>query len=332
MARSRAQGLLERLRFPVRYPQAAVEIDPRSVAAVRVKREKAGPRLVGHGLVAVPPGVLLPTVASPKIVGRDDLRRALELAVERAGIKPGKISVLIPDSAARVWVLALPEIPRKAQAMAEVIRWKVKRSVPYRIEDGSIVWQVLARPSSSGMGLVLAGLLPKSVRHAYEELLAEIGLKAGLVDLPSFNLFNLSRRSIEANGKGPSADFAVLNATASYFTLLLFRQGVLAFYRCKSYAEREGSSAEGRLKHIRRELATSLSYYTEKLSGRGLGVTYFRSTDPDLREPGEALGAIGLGRIEPMGALGLAGLPQELDESTVSSLIPALGAATGRLV
>lgn len=323
------QTVFQKLRFPVRYPQAAVEVDVRAVLAVRFKREKSKGRLLGYGLAALPETASPPTVASPKIGSPEDLKAAVRLAADRAGLKPGKASLLLPDTVARVWTFQLPEIPRKPQALLEMLHWKIKRSLPFRVEDAAIVWHVLSRPAGAEQASVLVGLVPRAVVAAYEALLASAGFKVGLVDLSSFNLYNFYRGVIASNGASVG-DFAVLNATTTYFTLLVFRRGELAFFRCKTHTDAEGEGPEERVRMLRRELATSLSYYTEKLAGKGLVKTFTRISDPTLEGMNDLLESLDLGEIHPIDPSQVAVLPEGLDAQTALALVPAMGAALGR--
>src|SRR5262245_49395256 len=115
-----------------------------------------------------------------------DLKEALVDAVKKAGIRPGRCSLILPDSAARVWLLQFPEIPRGQQAVLEMIRWKVRRSIAMKIEDCLISYQIVSRVSAGQQGSILVGLLPRAVVQHHESLLAGAGLKIGLVDLSSF--------------------------------------------------------------------------------------------------------------------------------------------------
>ena len=330
MANLSIEGFIERLRFPVRYPPVAIDIDARSVAVVRVKREKGRGRLLGYGIAPLSEEAAPPSVSAPRISGAEELKTAMARALQAAGIRSGKASLVVPDTTARIWVLQLPEIPRKPQALLEIVRWKIKRSLPFKVEEGDIVYQVLSRPSGAVQGSVLVGLMPRSIVAAYESFAAAAGVKIGLVDVASFNLFNFYRRAVGANGSA-SRDLALLNATESYFTLMLFMRGELIFYRCKVHPDPLGESPEERVRTLRRELSTSLSYYSEKLSGKGILATYVRMTDPSIPSPVEAFEGIGLGEVKPVNPPLVADLPAEVSRETALRLIPAMGAALGRL-
>ena len=136
--------------------------------------------------------------------------------------------------------------------------------------------------------------------------------------------------AIEIPAHAADADFAVLNATESYFTLMIFRTGNLIFYRCKTHAEGESATHEERERTFRRELATSLSYYTEKLKGIRPAKTYARVFDPALPAWRETLETLGFGTVESIDPGKYVMLPDEMDARTAAGLAPALGAATGR--
>jgi len=324
-----AASLAQKVQFPVQYPLTAFEVAAHEVTAVRLRRERAGRRLLGYG-VAPLGGTVQP---SPAAALRGDhhagLKAALDRVIESAGIRVGKASLLLPDSLARVWLLQVPEIPRAAQATLELIRWKIKKSVAFRIEDSAISWQVLSRPSGSEQAVLLVGLLQGPAVHGYEKVFTDAGFKIGLVDLCSFNLFNAYRSAIEKDGV-TEADFAVLNATEAYFTLMIFRRGNLIFYRCKTHSEGQGSLPEERERTFRRELATSLSYYTEKLKGVRPAKTYARIFDSALVSWRETLETLGLGNVEAIDPAKYVMLPDEMDAKTAAGLAPALGAASGR--
>jgi len=324
-----AENALQKVQFPVRYPLTAFEIASNEITAVRLRRDRAGRRLLGYGVAPIGGATAAVSPAAAQKADYPGLKSALARAVESAGIRAGKASLLLPDSLARVWLLQLPEVPRGAQQTLELIRWKIKRSVSFRVEDAVISYQVLSRPTGNDPAVLLVGLLQGPVVHSYERVFADAGFKIGLVDLCSFNLFNAYRSWIEKDGV-TEGDFAVVNATDSYFTLMIFRGGNLIFYRCKTHQEGEGASPEERERTFRRELATSLSYYTEKLKGVRPAKTYARVFDPALPAWHETLETVGYGTVETIDPAKYVLLPDEMDARTAAGLAPALGAATGR--
>jgi hypothetical protein len=121
---------------------------------------------------------------------------------------------------------------------------------------------------------------------------------------------------------------------------LIVRKSRLIFYRCKSYAVGNGNNGgkspavDSQRAHVLfdREIAGSISYYEEKLGGRGLGTIFVRNVASPLGEVESRLRELGVGRIEvvdPQSSLEL-GEGVRLDADVAQRLAPALGAAVGR--
>jgi hypothetical protein len=126
-----------------------------------------------------------------------------------------------------------------------------------------------------------------------------------------------------------------VNAARGYFSLVIVRGGRIVFFRCKSYAtveaEEDGAPAPGG-NPLARELATSISYYQDKLAGLDLGTAFVRTVSAPHDEIAEILQRQGISRIErvdPSAALGL-GAGLRLDADVAQRLAPCAGAAAGR--
>ena len=152
----------------------------------------------------------------------------------------------------------------------------------------------------------------------------------GLVDLETFGLVNLIARSPELAGPD-SGDWALVNASPGYLTVLFFRAGSLCFYRSKTVADDE-RAPEKFHPALRRELASCAGFYREHLSGTSLERAVLRTSNGESRFlPGmvqEEL-ACPVVALDPAKAVTL---PPGSDptDPTWQFLAPALGAALGR--
>jgi hypothetical protein len=157
-----------------------------------------------------------------------------------------------------------------------------------------------------------------------------VGARPGLVDLATPSVYNLARAELSrvtAAGK----DAALLNCAAGYFTLLIVRRDRVSFYRCKSYANGNGDAGASSA-IMARELASSLSYYQEKLPGPGNGAILVRSLAQPLdavRPLLERLGLQDIRPVDPRPSLDPAGMP--LDPAGAAGVAAVLGASAGRL-
>ena len=105
----------------------------------------------------------------------------------------------------------------------------------------------------------------------------------------------------------------------------------LIFFRCKTFAiDRNGSGGSNGI--LAREVASSISYYREKLAGAGLGRVLVRSVGTPFEEVAKKLAGLELKRVEPLDPTrGLEfGDGVRLDGETAQRIAPAIGAALGR--
>jgi hypothetical protein len=121
---------------------------------------------------------------------------------------------------------------------------------------------------------------------------------------------------------------ALLNCAPTYFSLVIVREARVIFFRCKGHgvdAEAAGP-VEGLLA---REVAGSLSYYEEKLSGRGIGALLVRSVGQPVEEVQAQLAGLGFGSVAPLdptAALAV-GNGASLDPAVAQRVAAAAGAA-----
>ena len=321
---------LERMRgLRPRYPTVAVELEPNRMTLVRLKRQRGKVSLEAHGSSALPEVDAGVSVFRPNIGSPGEIVPRIKRLLESTGTKPGKISLIVPDNLAKVSLLTIPELPPSKKQLNEVIRFKLKRAVPFRLEDAIISYQPLA---GAGPGVtLLVVLILRAAVEQYERMFEAAGTRPGLVDLCSANLLNLCRSKIQTNGKNGKGDIALLNRTEAYFSLMILHESRLVFYRCKSYGSDQQDTETAR-RLMSRELNTSLSYYQDKLQGQGIATTYVRSVGTAVDETVEYLARFALGdavAVDPAWNLTLAD-GVRIDPSVGQAIAPAVGAAAGR--
>ena len=312
------------------YPPVAIEIDRGQLTLVRVKpRGRMRPVLEAYRVQAVPEHAVGATIFRPNLGSLEEMTRDARELFDKSATKPGRVSLILPDNLAKVSIVTLPERPATRKALREMLRFKLRRSVPFRLEDAAISsWGL---PGAGPELHLLVAVMLRSVVEQYEAALAAAGARPGLVDLCTPSLFNLVRGELEkAVAGGPDA--ALLNCTRNYFTLMIVRADRVVFFRCKTYAAGEEADVAGRLAVMGRELTSSFSYYEQKLSGAGIGTVFVRAVSPGVDDVLPILQRIGVASIriiDPVAAVE-AGSASPIAPEDVQRLAPALGAASGR--
>jgi len=310
------------------YPPVAVEIDRGQVTLVRVKHGKGRPGLEAYRIQPAPEHAVGASIFRPNLGSLEEVTEQVRALFEKSGTKPGRVSVVLPDNLAKVSIVSLPERPVGRRQTDDLLRFKLRRSVPFRLEDAVISSWTLPGPGPGADYLVAVML--RSVVEQYETAFEAVGSRPGLIELCTPSLFNVLRPEI---AKAASAgDVAVVNAARTYFTLLIARGDRVLFFRCKSYAVGEGD-AEARATALGRELSTSLSYYREKLSGAGIGTVFLRSAAQPVEEIAPILERFDVATIRPVDAALLIDprAAAQIDPADAPRLAPALGAAMGRV-
>jgi type IV pilus assembly protein PilM len=312
------------------YPPVAIEMDADEVVLVRLKRKRRGnPELEAHLSREMPADSKRTSMFRPTLGAADEVTAKVRALLETSGTKPGRASLVLPDNIAKISLVHLPDRPASRKQLDEIIRFKLRRAVPFRLEEATLSYQVLP---GEGRGVdVLVILLRKFVIEQYETALANAGTRVGLVDVCTPNLLNLARDRIAQLGEG-GGDVALFNFASGYFTLVILRQGRIIFYRCKSIVRPDDNGSVDAGRTLEREIQNSLAYHQEKLGGEGLRATLVRSVGFPLADVEARLDALGISNVEAVDPSRQIALPDgaRLDPVVGQRIAPAVGAAAGR--
>jgi hypothetical protein len=311
------------------YPPVALQIGPGEAALVRLKRRRRGlPLLEAHQLRVLDQPCIPASIFHPVSGDAGELTRRLAELFEHSGTRPGRVSLILPDNLAKISLLHLPERPASRKHLAELVRSKMRRAVPFKLDEAAISYQLL--PGEGREATVLVVLVRRSLVDRFEHALTAVGARPGLVDIATPNLLNLHRSAVNGAAKN-GGDAGLLNCALNYFSLVLVRQGRLIFFRCKTFALDE-SPQHGPNGMLVREMASSISYYREKLGGEGLSKIFVRTVSTPFGEIAEKLRGLGVESVESVNVTQALELPEgaRIDDETSQRIAPAIGAALGR--
>jgi len=311
------------------YPPVALDLEQRVISLVRCRRRRGRkPLLEAHVQRELEVPVLPDSIFQPAARKSPDLVDRLRELFEASGTRPGRLSLVLPDNLAKISLLHLPERPPSRRELDELIRAKMRRAVPFRLDDVAISYQ-LTPGAGSAVG-VLVVLVHRSLVERLESTFEAVGARAGLIDLATPNLLNLARTRIDQLS-ADGGDVALLNCAERYFSLVIARDGQVIFYRCKTFAAAADGSP-GPNGSLSREVAHSFAYYREKLAGEGIGSVLVRSTSVPNDEVADQLAGLECGRILPVQLADSVELAEgvRLDDVAAQRLAPAIGAAIAR--
>jgi Tfp pilus assembly PilM family ATPase len=235
-------------------PDVAVEIDHTHIAAARLSWRGSQAVISAHASEALPPGLVVPGLAALNVSDVPALSQGIARVLGQLGGKPSRISLVIPDTVAKVSLLKLEKVPATSADLQEIVRWQIRKTSPFPVEQGVLSISPGARGADGANEFVVA-LSRADVIQQYEQACLMAGAHAGLVDLSTFGVIN----GVLSSPSAPAGDWLLVHVTGTYFTLAVMRDGALLFFRNR--AEEEGTLAD--LIH------QTAMYYEDRLNGGG---------------------------------------------------------------
>jgi type IV pilus assembly protein PilM len=160
-------------------PKLACELSPDGIAAARLEAAGTPPVTAYAPLFA---GALLAGLKTPNILDQQAVVGTLKRVLDAVGSRDRRLTLVIPDAAARVFLLDFDTLPAKPAEALPVIRFRLRKLVPFEADDAAVSYQVMQQTASEARVLVTA--MPRTVLAEYEEIIRLAGYEPGVV-MPS---------------------------------------------------------------------------------------------------------------------------------------------------
>ena len=239
-------------------PNVAIEIAADRVTAVAVEWKRPQPELVGHASEPLPPGTVVPGVASTNLIDRAAVTRAIRAVLGRMHRRPTRVGVVVPDTAVKVSLIQFDTVPGRVADLDRLIRWRVRKGVPFKLEEAQVAYAAGASLPEGGREFVVA-LMRRDIVEEYEGVCRAAGTQPGVVDLTSFNLINVALAGMSVSRV---EDWLLVYAAAGYNSVAILRGEHLVFFRSRA------GNGEADLADLVHQTAM---YYEDRLGGDGIG-------------------------------------------------------------
>lgn len=231
-------------------PPAAVEVGPEGVLAGARSGHGEEPTLAFVGLQT---GALVPGIDEPNLRAPGAATEAIRAALETVEPRTRSVTVIIPDTSVRVFVMDFDSLPSKAAEVLPVLRIRLRKMVPFDVEKAGVSYQVLSTTSSEYRALV--AVLPGPILQEYEAAVRAAGYEPGAV-LPS-SLAALAAVTI-------NEPVLAASMSGSSLTTLITHGPDLLLYRTLDLP----LDASQRLAEVQRDIAVAAAYFEDKLEKR----------------------------------------------------------------
>ena len=161
-------------------PRLACEITLEGVVAAR--QENALETAAITAFAPLLPGSVVPALNAPNFPQPARIVAALRQALDQVVERDRKLTLVIPDASVRVLLLDFDSLPEKLAEALPIIRFRLRKLLPFEVDDAAISYQVMTRDSAQVRALV--AVTPQAVLAEYEAVVREAGYEPGAV-LPS---------------------------------------------------------------------------------------------------------------------------------------------------
>jgi type IV pilus assembly protein PilM len=234
------------------HPHFAIEFAPDHIAAARWK----GNSVEDFAVESLPPAALVPSAVEINITNASAVKTALANIVSRLRARDHDVALILPDPVVRVFVQHFDEFPRAAQEAIPMLRWKLKKSIPFDAEETVISY--MRQPArADGVDIVTALARLRIVRE-YEALAEGANLYPGVLlssSLAAISLLEDKKATLLARVSGVALTTAIV------------RGEVLCGYRCTELPAHSGDITPQMLLE---EIYPVAAYYQDTW-GEGIG-------------------------------------------------------------
>jgi len=225
-------------------PGMAFEVSEAGIAAARIGyRTELDFRPLEPGVLAISP-------LKENVLDEAAFKAAVKaLAAAHAARKGKDATLILPDFSTRTTVLDFDTFPSDVEDQLALIRFRLKRSVPFDVESAAVSY--VAQPGPKRFDVVVV-MTPRDIVSRFEAPFRAAGLNPGLVTTSSL-------AALELAPEGGLTMIAKL--TGKSITLLVRDKATLKLVRCLDLPSNE-------LEDITAVLVPTFVYMEDNLGGR----------------------------------------------------------------
>lgn len=210
------------------------EISAINVSFTMLGGKPASPRLERFSSRPLNTGILRVSLRDLNILEPSTFAEKLREAHALLLTQMTRVSVALPDAVGRILMLDVEgRFKNRAEAL-DVIRWKLKKSMPFDVADTHLDYQMLRLRENGDMSLLVA-LVSRPVIEQYEEAFISADLIPAGIDLNTFNLCRAFQRHLEL-----LEDVVLISFYGNTLGIVALSDGIPDFIRVKDLA---GASA-----------------------------------------------------------------------------------------
>jgi type IV pilus assembly protein PilM len=238
-------------------PRVACEVLPQGIVAAR---QEGAEESAITTFSPLPAGAVVPALQAPNLVNRVAVIQSVRAALDELAPRNRQITLVVPDAAVRVLLLDFDSLPAKNADILPMMRFRLRKLVPFEVEDASISYQVVGTQERT-LVRTLVAVIPHDVLVEYESAVREAGYEPGA-------LLSSSLASIAAVATEEPA--LVVNRNGNTVTTVIALPGDLLLHRTLELPAVESESTA----ELQRTVSVAMAYFEDTLHTRPQSLFY----------------------------------------------------------
>ena len=249
-----------------------VEISPHGVVCALTGGSAGSPRVERVAHAPFSPHTLQISLREQNVLDPDAFVAGLKSAYNLLLCRSDRVAVSLPDAVSRIMLLDLEgRFKSRAEAL-DLIRWKLKKSMPLDSSDTHLDYQQLSVRENGNLALLVA-IVSRTVISQYEDLITNAGLSLARIDCNTFNICRLFDRRMSLQD-----DCILISFYGSTLSIVAFSKGIPEFIRSKDLSGTLATDSR-----VYMEITNSLLVYKERFPERTMQ-TIFCVASPDVAQ------------------------------------------------
>jgi type IV pilus assembly protein PilM len=212
-----------------------------------------------YAFAPLPDGAVAPGIGEANLHAPEAVAAAIRTALDQVSPRTRSVTLVLPDTSVRVFVLDFDSLPSKAADAISVLRFRLRKMVPFDAEHAGISYQVLSEDKTECR--VLAAVVPGPIRAEYEAAVRAAGFEPGAL-LPSALAALAAVDTQEAVLAACLTDVSLTTSITRREDLLLYRTLELP------------ADPKQRLSEVQRGIAVAVAYFEDRLITRPRQLRY----------------------------------------------------------
>lgn len=237
-------------------PPVAVEIAAEGVLAAALP----GPgQPAVYAFEPLPSEFVIPGIGATNVRAPEAVVSAIRSALEQVSPRTRAVTLIVPDTVVRVFVLDFDSLPDNPAEALPVLRFRLRKMLPFDVEHAGISYQILSENKDECK--VLVAVMPGGILAEYEGIVRAAGYEPGVVLSSSLAILE-AVDSMEAVLLANLSSVALTTAITNGQDLLLYRTIELP------------TDPDKRLAELQRGVAVAAAYFEDRLGVRPTRLYY----------------------------------------------------------